>query len=404
MYVIDNTVVNNAVTSYSRTFRARLDFLAADGETVERTLSGQDIGRVTIEHAQTETDTVQIGGVLSRKAEIKICNGYVPKRGDVFALYLYLLDLDGTNTDPASQATVGQWTHGELTTYTHREIATLPPTKDIDGTPLENYYIPFGVYEVRRAVTEGSTVKVTAFDKLYAVDAFYDPEIEFPASSVAVTEDVLRQLGIPGRVPVSTGNLIEAGRQPVHGSDDEEILVSAEYSFTIAAEDVSGLACRDVLGGIAAMSGGNGLLDRNGRYMVEFIRQAVPRIDLDTIDTPQIGDEDQKITGLSCVVSDQVTLTSGIQDAPVEFRCPWMTQQRLNRLLTELSHVSWRPAVFEQRLGDPRWDLGDRFDYIPPYVPGRETKVSRPLITELRFEFDGGLSAELTSCGTLEVI
>ena len=389
MYVIDNTVVNNAVTSYSRTFRARLDFLAADGETVERTLSGQDIGRVTIEHAQTETDTVQIGGVLSRKAEIKICNGYVPKRGDVFALYLYLLDLDGTNTDPASQATVGQWTHGELTTYTHREIATLPPTKDIDGTPLENYYIPFGVYEVRRAVTEGSTVKVTAFDKLYAVDAFYDPEIEFPASSVAVTEDVLRQLGIPGRVPVSTGNLIEAGRQPVHGSDDEAVPVAGT---------------RAMFGGIAAMSGGNGLLDRNGRYMVEFIRQAVPRIDLDTIDTPQIGDEDQKITGLSCVVSDQVTLTSGIQDAPVEFRCPWMTQQRLNRLLTELSHVSWRPAVFEQRLGDPRWDLGDRFDYIPPYVPGRETKVSRPLITELRFEFDGGLSAELTSCGTLEVI
>lgn len=406
MYKIENAAVYAAVTSDCRTFRAKIDFVDENSHPL-RTISGQDVGHITFDHAQTESDAVQIGGVLSRKAEICVCCEYLPKRGDVFKAYLYVLDTGGTGSEPATHRTIGQWSHRELMALSHRQIAVLPTTKDIDGRPLEDYFIPFGEYVVRRAAVEGSLIRVIAFDKLSKADQSYAPAIEFPASSVDVTEDVMRQLGIRHRVPVPSGNLLTSGGDEVLGSDTEEILVSAEYSFMIQETDVAGMSCRDVLGGIAAMSGGNAMLDRDGRLTVGFVDSMSYGLSADKIDAPEIGDKEQSIPGLRCIVSSNQTLTIGNadQEGAVEFSCPWMTRERLRTIwFGGLSSVRWRPANVYERVGDPCRDLGDRLTYTLHSADGRTWFDCKLLLTSIRYEFDGGLAAELTSCGTMEVI
>ena len=404
MYEIKNSIVLEAITSESRTFRAKIDFFDADGNLF-RTFSGQDVGHVTIERAQTETDTLQIGGVLAGKVQFQLCCGYLPQRGDVFRLYLYLLDTAGTGAEPVTHRIVGQWSHRELYMLSHSQIAVLPTTKDIDGRPLEDYFIPFGEFVVHRAVVDGSLVRVTAYDKLYAADAPYLPAIGFPATSVEVTEDVMQQLGIPHRKAVVTGNLVEADGETVLGSDGEEILVSAEHSFMIEATDVAGMTCREVLGGIAAVSGGNALLDRDGDLTVQFVDDHTHYLTDNRIDTPEIGDTEQTIPGMRCEVNSSTELTAGApdQEGAIAFFCPWMTAQRFRALWFRFRHIRWRPGVVYERLGDPRRDLGDLLGYTLPAAAGRPWINCKLQLTGIRYEFDGGLSAELTSCGTMEV-
>lgn len=390
MYNITNQRVAAAVMRTTRTFRLLLDF---DSFSV----SGSDVGRATIEHTMSEDDTLSIGEVISRRAEIDLYTNRSIRKGDAFRLYLYLLDYTGDRTEPATHRSLAQWTHRELSMFTHREIALLGKTKDPDGAPIEQYYIPMGEYVVRSVKLSGSTTTVIGYDRLSAADAVYAPTIEFPADAGAVTEDVLRQLGISGRMSASSGNLLTSDAGEVLTADAGELLVSAEYSFAIS-DAPDGKTCREVLGAVAAMYGGNAILDREGRFTTAFMASAGAAFDPDCVDEPEIAAADVSVSGIRCYLSEG-ELAAGDPDGAhaVEFACPYMTQERLDAIWQELRRLRWRPAQVHERIADPRRDLGD----LRYYTSARNGKVSIPIMG-LIYHFDGGLSADITACGQTE--
>ena len=69
-----------------------------------------------------------------------------------------------------------------------------------------------------------------------------------------------------------------------------------------------------------------------------------------------------------------------------------MTQSLFNSLanrLVKISSFKWHTADVFMRLGDPRIDIGDMLKYGQKLIP----------VTKLGFNFDGGLSADISAVG-----
>ncbi len=390
MYSVENQIVAKAIGADSRTFRAMLDFGAFS-------ISGSDVGRLTVEHIMSDDDTLTIGNVIAKRAEIKLYGSKSVRKGDSFRLYLYLLDFDGDRNTATTHRDLSQWTHRELSMFTNKEIATLGKTKDPDGVPLEGVLIPFGEFVVTKVSVYGAETTIIAYDRLVYADKLYHPTIAFPADSTAVTEDILHQLGISGREIAADGNLLTSSGLKVLTSDAGELLCSAEYIFTIT-EQPQGKTCREMLGSIAAMYGGNAILNRNGAYTTAFISNAGASFAPDRIDEPETAAEDISVSGIRCIVDSENELTIGNPDGAyaVEFECPYMTQERLAEIWQSIRHFHWRPAQVHERLADPRRDIGD----LRYYTQGRK-KMNIPIMA-LTYHFDGGLSADITACGNVD--
>lgn len=392
MYHISSEAVVERIESDCRTFRAILDFGG-------RMYAGAEVGRIKIEHAQSEDDTIQIGGVLSRHAEIKLYSDHHPSKGKVFRLYLYLLDWGGTAGD-TTYVELHRMTHSALSAFTHDQLQTAGQFPDSDGVPLDGVLIPMGEFVVSKVKISGIETTLDCCDKLGA-DKVYTPGVTFPADSFDVVDDVIEQLGIEERGYVSGGYFKTASGGYYLTASGQKILTSAEYAFTVT-QPPAGTTCRELLGWIAAMYGGNGVLDRNGKYITMFASSDSPvKLLQNRINEPDAAETDTQIKGMRCIVDDNTELTAGDMTDPddptiVEFACPYMTSERLGVLWQQLSRIRWRPGSVTERMGDPRRDMGDKL-HIPTL--GGITLLA----TGVTFDFDGGLQTDCESCGNLEV-
>ena len=389
MYHISSPAVVGRIESDCRTFRAVLDFGS-------RVCTGAEVGHIRLEHAQSEDDTIQIGGVLSRHAEIKLYGAVKPARGEVFDLYFYLLDW-GAVSDETTHGSLRRMTHGALSAYTHDRIRTLGSYADGDGAPLDGVRIPMGEFVVSRVKINGIETTIDCYDKL-GTDKVYVPHVTFPADSFAVVEDCIAQLGIRGHGQVSGGWLRTASGGYFRTASAQKFRTSAEYAFLVSAPP-EGTTCRELLGWIAAMYGGNGILDRLGRYTTQFTSPDTCKLERNRIDEPDTAEATVSLHGMCCTVDDNTTLTAGDAADPddpmiVAFDCPYMTSERLAVLWENLRPLCWTPGSVRERLGDPRRDLGDRL-----HIPAAGITM---LVSGLTIGFDGGLWAENESCGNKE--
>lgn len=392
MYEIENSEIVSVIESNCRTFRALIEF--ADGSTV----SGADIGTADIEHTVDDDGAITFGRIISKRAEIKLYCGRKVRKGETFRLYLYLLDFGGTfGTERATHRTLRQWQHRELSLLTQNQISYAGRSKNTDGTVLGNCYIPMGEFAAVKCVTEGLSQTVTAYDRLSFADKPYVPAISFPAEASAVTDDILRQLNIAGRNVRSSGEFICAGDGAFICAEDGAFICSEEYSFSIPKPS-AGTTCRELLGYIAAMYGRNGMLDRNGVYTTFFIDSSGTVYDPDKLDEPSLAENNVSVAGITCEVGGDTVLAVGESENAytVNVICPYMTGERLSQIWGEMRYLSWRPADASERLADPRRDIGDLM-----YYDSSEGRCRLP-VTSLTFHFNGGLSADVSSCGQVE--
>ena len=354
----------------------------------DRVVYGSDIGTATIEHVMSDDSTIPIGNIFSKRAELTLYTKVEIFKGDVFRLYLYGVNL----FDGSGQAALSSMTHEELSAYTHEEISEM--VDSIDGEmPVGGEYIPFGEFVTASAVRKGEAVTVTAYDKLKSADKPYVPGISFPAAADDVVDDILSQLGISGKSESKGGVLMTANLESVVDSAGKTVYCSSDYSFMIGRPRKK--TCREVLGYIAAMYGRNGILDRNGIYRTFFmLPQQMDIFDSDKIDEPEISDTDISISGLRCAINEEITYEAGNPDGAygIEIDCPYISAERLNEIWTLLRQYSWRPAEVHERIADPRRELGDMMCLDNYNIP----------ITSLTYHFDGGLSADISSCGQLD--
>ncbi len=374
-------LVAQRIESYCRTWRLWID--NAEGEVImgDRITSGTSTVQST-----SISDDIELGAVCSQSWNININDVDTKFLGSEYDLSLYLADLTGVTT----YSTLEAYTYAELSKLTVEQISKL-------GEVLDGERIPLGRFTCVKSKKSGGSVQLTMADRLYFSDKPYVPHIPMPNWNKAVEDDICRQLGLQNGNDYTEVRLLrdKNGRRLI--DKNGKVLYSKYFYFKVGSlpKDVT---MRQMLSYLASAQGQFGYVDRYGKYVRKWYGSSVKILDNNTIDLPTLGERPNILAGIVCKVSDSETLrlgnTTGSAGRVVEFENPYMTMSLLRSLWHRIGGFSWYTTELFHRLGDPRFDVGD----VVTYVSESGESYDIP-ITNIGFNFDGGLSADISAVG-----
>lgn len=282
------------------------------------------------------------------------------------------------------------------TKYLGNEYVFSLYTKDATSSDTNDEKIPMGHFTCVKSKKSGGSVQLTMADRLYFSDKPYVPHIPIPNWNRSVEDDICRQLGLQNGNDYTEVRLLrdKNGRRLI--DKNGKVLYSKYFYFKVSSlpKDVT---MRQMLSYLASAQGQFGYVDRYGKYVRKWYGKSVKTLDPNTIDLPTLSERQNAIVGIICKVSDDVTLSLGVTDTTqgrvLEFENPYMTESLLQSLWRRIGGFSWYTTELYHRLGDPRFDIGD----VVTYVSGADS-YDIP-ITNLGFNFDGGLSADISAVG-----
>lgn len=373
-------LVAQRIESYCRTWRLWIE--NAEGEVImgDRITSGTSTVQST-----SISDDIELGAVCSQSWNININDVDTKFLGKEYDLSLYLADF----TSETTYSTLEAYTYAELSKLTVEQISKL-------GEVLDGERIPLGRFTCVKSKKSGGSVQLTMADRLYFSDKPYVPHIPMPNWNKAVEDDICRQLGLQNGNDYTEVRLLrdKNGRRLI--DKNGKVLYSKYFYFKVSSvpKDVT---MRQMLSYLASAQGQFGYVDRYGKYVRKWYGQPVKTLDNNTIDLPTLSERQNAIVGIICKVSDDVTLSLGVTDTTqgrvLEFENPYMTESLLQSLWRRIGGFSWYTTELYHRLGDPRFDIGD----VVTYTNGTDN-YDIP-ITNLGFNFDGGLSADISAVG-----
>ena len=253
-----------------------------------------------------------------------------------------------------------------------------------------------GTFTCTKHKKHGGISELELHDRLYFSDNIYIPKVTFPASSKEIEDDICSQLGCKnGNNYEESLYLIDKNGNNLFDENGNR-LKSNSFIFTISSIPEN-CTNRQMLSYIAAAGGQFGYIDRSGNY----VRKSYGKISQKTlnnnvIDEPTISEKANRIIGVICTGKSSVKFTRGSTDKTkgrvLEFDNPYMTDSLLSSLFVNIKDFQWYTADLKQRLGDPRFDFGDVVLYEGCNIP----------ITNLKFEYNGGLSADISAVGLSE--
>lgn len=379
MYTVSD-IVSSKIESYCRTWRMEL-------EDTSSILTGDKIVSASSTAQSTSiSDDIELGAVCSQSWQLSIADSSENFLGKEYDLSLYLVDYSHGET---TYSTLEAYTYAELSKLTVEQISKL-------GEVLDGERIPLGRFTCVKSKKSGGNTEVTFADRLYFSDKVYKPNVTLPAWSKAIEDDICKQLGLQnGNDYTKPAKLRVKGGARLYGKGHIR-LKTANFDFKINAVPKD-TTMRQMLSYIASAQGEFGYVDRFGRYVRKWYGRPVKLLDNNTIDLPTLSERQNVIVGIVCNVSDSQTLrlgnTTGSTGRVLEFENPYMTSSLLQSLWHRIQGFSWYTTELFHRLGDPRFDIGD----VVTYDSGTET-FDIP-ITNLGFNFDGGLSADISAVG-----
>ena len=373
-------LVAQRIESYCRTWRLWI-------ENAEGVISGDSIMSADSSlQATSLSDDIELGAVCSQSWNININDVDTKFLGKEYDLYLYLADF----TSETTYSTLEAYTYAELSKLTVEQVSKL-------GEVLDGERIPLGRFTCVKSKKSGGNTEVTFADRLYFSDKVYKPTVTLPAWSKAIEDDICKQLGLSnGNDYTIPAKLRAKGGARLYGKGHIR-LKTANFDFKInkVPKDTT---MRQMLSYIASAQGEFGYVDRFGRYVHKWYGSSVKILDNNTIDLPTLSERQNVIVGIICKVSDSETLrlgnTTGSAGRVLEFENPYMTMSLLRSLWHRIGGFSWYTTELFHRLGDPRFDVGD----VVTYVSDSGESYDIP-ITNIGFNFDGGLSADISAVG-----
>lgn len=379
------TIASNEITSRIENYKALW------GMWIEDAQSGTPVAYDGIQNVQTDiqsttlSDDIELGAVCSQSVTAELVDDGTKYLGNEYVFSLYMKDSSAFTT----YSTLESYTYAELSKLTVEQIEKL-------GEVLDGERIPLGRFTCVKSKKSGGNTEVTFADRLYFSDKVYKPKVTLPAWSKDIEDDICKQLGLQnGNDYTKPAKLRAKGGARLYGKGHIR-LKTANFDFKINAVPKD-TTMRQMLSYIASAQGEFGYVDRFGRYVRKWYGRPVKLLDNNTIDLPTLSERQNVIVGIVCNVSDSQTLrlgnTTGSTGRVLEFENPYMTSSLLQSLWHRIQGFSWYTTELFHRLGDPRFDIGD----VVTYDSGAET-FDIP-ITNLGFNFDGGLSADISAVG-----
>lgn len=353
------TIASNEITSRIESYKALW------GMWIEDAQSGAPVAYDGIQNVQTDiqatslSDDIELGAVCSQSVTAELVDDGTKYLGNEYVFSLY--------------------------------------TKDATSSDTNDEKIPMGRFTCVKSKKSGGNTEVTFADRLYFSDKTYVPKVKLPAWSKAVEDDICKQLGLQnGNDYTIPAKLRVKGGARLYGKGHIR-LKTANFDFKISSipKDTT---MRQMLSYIASAQGEFGFVDRYGRYVRKWYGSSVKILDNNTIDLPTLSERQNVIVGIICKVSDSETLrlgnTTGTAGRVLEFENPYMTMSLLRSLWHRIGGFSWYTTELFHRLGDPRFDVGDVITYVSE--SGESYDIP---ITNIGFNFDGGLSADISAVG-----
>lgn len=391
MYTINNDVINNMLDSDSRSFRAILDFGDNDTNTARTVIGGDLVGGITIDCGSVQDELPCIGSVVSAQTEIVVTDTKGEAlEGREFRLYLYCVSPIGMQATRLSDL-IG-YTHNDLALLTHSQIAELGDTPYVP--------VPYGVYTVLKCRKEPDIYRLTCSDRLHFADVPYVSKLKYPTTSNMVVQEISEALGAKIDITETAARRLKDKNKRYLRTKDGYRLVTSTWQFDISRR-LTNKTMRQMLSYIAAMRGKFVVVDRTGTIVQRWYLDDGARVlDLYTdgntngtncrINNYTAGESTIDVSRLVCTVNDSTILVSGEEESrAMEFECPYMTQERLDKLSEDIGIKRYRPCEMTQQLGDPRLDVWDGFVLDGDVL----------LMLDMTVTCDGGLMIDISSGG-----
>ena len=233
------------------------------------------------------------------------------------------------------------------------------------GNTIE--YIPLGIFNIEDIKKDDYTIKFTCYDNMTKFEIAYFSSLGDKPTLQQVVNELASKTGVQ-----FTGSL---------------------PSYTV--KKLEGFTCREVLGYVASLCGGNALITRDGKFTIVYVTDTSRDVGEGVFDL-QRDETKYKVGKITCQVKEQETISKGslgTDNMELSFENPWVTETILTDIYNRLNGLNYLGYTMKWQ-GDLSLDIGDIITYTD--VKGVTRKL--PILYR-KLSYDGGLDSELSAKG-----
>lgn len=233
------------------------------------------------------------------------------------------------------------------------------------GNTIE--YIPMGIYNIDDIEKTDYTIKITAFDNMMKFERNFTTTLGDTLTLQQVASELTRITGVQ-----FTGNL---------------------PAYTV--KKLEGFSCREILGYVASLCGGNAIITRDGKFTI-----VTPKDNSYSIGTSNYFDYKReetkyKIGKISCQSGEEILSKGsiGVDSMELQFENPWVNNTILTDIYTKLNGFEYLGYSMKWQ-GDISLDVGDIIT-----ITDKKGVVRKHPILSQKFTYTGGLTSEISAKG-----
>ena len=233
------------------------------------------------------------------------------------------------------------------------------------GSTIE--YIPLGIFNIEDIKKDDYTTKFTCYDNMTKFEIAYFSSLGDKPTLQQVVNELASKTGVQ-----FTGSL---------------------PSYTV--KKLEGFTCREILGYVASLCGGNALITRDGKFTIVYVTDTSRDVGEGVFDL-QRDETKYKVGKITCQIKEQETISKGslgTDSMELSFENPWVTETILTDIYNRLNGFNYLGYTMKWQ-GDLSLDIGDIITYTD--VKGVTRKL--PILYR-KLSYDGGLDSELSAKG-----
>ena len=233
------------------------------------------------------------------------------------------------------------------------------------GNTIE--YIPMGIYNIDDIEKTDYTIKITAFDNMMKFERNFTTTLGDTLTLQQVASELTRITGVQ-----FTGNL------PAY-----------------PVKKLEGFSCREILGYVASLCGGNAIITRDGKFTIVIPKDNSYSIGTSNYFEYKREETKYKIGKISCQAGEEVLSKGslGADSMELEFENPWVTNSILQDIYNKLNGFEYLGYSMKWQ-GDPSIDVGD----IVTITDKKGVVRKHPILSQ-KFTYTGGLTSEISAKG-----
>lgn len=228
-------------------------------------------------------------------------------------------------------------------------------------------YIPIGIYNIDDIEKTDYTIKITAFDNMIKFETPYFSTLGDTPTLQQVVNELSSKTGVQF-----------VGSLPAYN-----------------VKKLEGFTCREILGYVASLCGGNAVITRDGKFTI-----VTPKDNSYSIGTANYIDYKReetkyKIGKVSCQVGEEVLSKGslGTDSMELEFENPWINDTILTDIYNKLNGFEYLGYSMKWQ-GDLSLDVGD----IVTITDKKGVVRKHPILSQ-KFTYTGGLTSEIYAKG-----